>query len=203
MNNIFHQWRYLKKLIAANSNTISFRPGFSNAFYCCLIIVSIFLTGCNDATAPKEPIAQLKVVNLNNTVKLLRGQTIYVPVYSHIYDFNRDRQREFATTLSIRNTDLINPIIVASTNYYNTNGELVRKYLDQPVELNPLATTNFVVNLDDTTGGVGASFVVEWVATKEVSNPVVEAVMIHTPSTQGLSLISNGRVIKNWRKDRQ
>lgn len=172
-------------------------------FYCYLIIASVFLTGCNNAQPPQEPDSQLKVVNLNNTVKLVRGQTIYVPVYSHIYYFDRDRIREFATTLSIRNTDLTNPIIVTLTSYYNTNGELVRKYLEQPVELNPLATTNFIVNLDDTTGGVGASFIVEWVATKEVSDPVVEAVMIHTPSTQGLSLISNGRVIKSWREERK
>lgn len=172
-------------------------------FYCYLIIVSIFLTGCNNAQAPQEPISQLKVVNLNNTVKLVRGQTVYVPVYSHIYYVDRDQKREFATTLSIRNTDLTNPIIVTSTSYYNTNGELVRKYLEQPVELNPLATTNFVVNLNDTTGGVGASFIVEWVATKEVFDPVIEAVMIHTPSNQGLSLISNGRVIKSWREERK
>ncbi len=167
--------------------------------YCYLAIAIVFLTACNHAQAPQEPVSQLKVVNLDNTIKIVRGQTVYVPVYSHIYAFDRNQRREFATTLNIRNTDLTSPIIVASVSYYNTNGELVRKYLEQPVELNPLATTNFVVNLDDTTGGVGASFIVKWVTTKEVSDPVVEAVMIHTPSNQGLSLISNGRVIKSWR----
>jgi Protein of unknown function (DUF3124) len=168
-----------------------------------LAVAIVFLTACTSSQVPQEPVSQLKVVTLNNTVKLVRGQTIYVPVYSHIYYVDRDRKREFATTLNIRNTDLTNPIIVTSTSYYNTNGELVRKYLEQPVELNPLATTNFVVNLDDTTGGVGASFIVEWVATKEVSDPVIEAVMIHTPGNQGLSLISNGRIIKSWRANQK
>jgi Protein of unknown function (DUF3124) len=173
-------------------------------YLCCyLAIAMVFLTACTSSPVPQEPVSQLKVVTLDNTVKIIRGQTVYVPVYSHIYYVDRTQRREFATTLSIRNTDLTNPIIVASTSYYNTNGELVRKYLKQPVELNPLATTNFVVNLDDTTGGVGACFIVEWVTTKEVSDPVIEAVMIHTPSNQGLSLISNGRVIKSWRANKK
>jgi Protein of unknown function (DUF3124) len=168
-----------------------------------LAVAVVFLTACTSSPVVQEPVSQLKVVTLDNTVKLTRGQTVYVPVYSHIYYFDRNQRREFATTLSIRNTDLTSPIIVTSTSYYNTNGKLVRKYLDQPVELNPLAATHFVVNLDDTTGGVGASFIVEWVTTKEVSDPVIEAVMIHTPSNQGLSLISNGRVIKSWRTNKK
>jgi hypothetical protein len=38
---------------------------------------------------------------------------------------------------------------------------------------------------------------VEWVAEKEISEPVVEAVMIGTESTQGISFISPGKVIKS------
>jgi spore germination protein YaaH len=123
-------------------------------YLCCyLAIALVFLTSCASSQAPQEPTTQLKSVTLDNKVKIVRGQTVYVPVYSHIYYVDRDRRREFATTLSIRNTDLTNPIIIASASYYNTNGELVRKYLDRPVELKPLAATDFIVNLNDTSGG--------------------------------------------------
>ncbi len=48
------------------------------------IIVLIFLTACtSSSTSPAA--APLKVVTLDNTVKILADQTVYVPVYSHIY----------------------------------------------------------------------------------------------------------------------
>lgn len=100
-------------------------------------------------------------------------------------------------TLSVRNTDLTHPMIVASVKYYDNNGKLVRKYLERPVELGPLASTNFVVDQEDTSGGSGAAFVVEWVTQKEVSVPVIESVMINTSGNQGLSIVSPGRVIKS------
>jgi hypothetical protein len=69
--------------------------------------------------------------------------------------------------------------------------------LEQPVELGPLASASFVVNQEDTSGGSGAAFVVEWVARQQISAPVIEGVMINTAGNQGLSFISPGRVIKS------
>jgi ABC-type Fe3+-hydroxamate transport system substrate-binding protein len=161
------------------------------------IIIILFLTACASSQAPQDPVSQLKVVTLNNTVKIVTGQTVYVPVYSHIYGVDRNQTVDLAATLSVRNTDLTNPIIITLVNYYNTNGELVRKYLKQPVELRALATIDFVVNREDTSGGAGANFIVEWVAQKKVSEPVIEAVMINTVGNQALSWVSNGRVIKS------
>jgi hypothetical protein len=107
---------------------------------------------------------------------------------------------DLTATLSVRNTDMTNPIIIAAVNYYDTDGKLVRKDLAQPVELRPLAATSFIVDQEDTSGGSGASYLVEWVAQKEVSNPVIEAVMIHTGGNQGVSFVSPGRVIKTRQK---
>lgn len=103
---------------------------------------------------------------------------------------------DLTATLSVRNTDLTNPIIIAAINYYDTEGKLVRKELAQPVELGPLAATSFIIEQQDTSGGSGASYIVEWVVQKEVSTPVIEAVMINTGGNQGVSFISPGRVIK-------
>jgi hypothetical protein len=95
---------------------------------------------------------------------------------------------------------LSNPIIITSVRYYNTEEKLIKQYLehlDRPVELGSLASTNFVVERTDTSGGSGANFIVEWIAKTTVSEPVVEAVMISAVSNQGISFISNGKVIKN------
>lgn len=129
--------------------------------------------------------------------KIVIGQTIYVPVYSHIYYEDQQRILYLAATLSIRNTDLAKPMIITSVRYYDTGGKLVKQYLPRPVQLGGLASTDFVIDLRDTSGGSGANFIVEWVAETEISEPVVEAVMIGTESNRGISFISPGRVIKS------
>lgn len=124
------------------------------------------------------------------------GQTVYVPVYSHVY--HRDGSQEFnlTATLSIRNTDLDHAIIITAVRYYDSAGELVRRYLEQPLGLAPLASGAFVVEERDRAGGVGANFIVEWQAEAEVSPPIIEAVMISTASAQGISFVSRGRVVR-------
>jgi hypothetical protein len=77
----------------------------------------------------------------------------------------------------------------------NTNGQQVRDYVSEPVALAPLATTGFIVEDRDDTGGWGANFIVRWGAEQPVYEPVVEAIMISTQGTQGISLISPGRIL--------
>ncbi len=157
----------------------------------------LVLGGCTSPQALTPAPPPLKTVTLDSTVKIAAGQTVYVPAYSQIYTVEQRRSIDLTTTLSLRNTDLTQPMILASVNYFNSSGALVRKYLEQPVELNPLAATEFVVDQQDESGGTGAAFVVEWVAQTPVSAPVIETVMIHTLGNQGLSFVSQGRVIKS------
>jgi len=77
------------------------------------------------APMPKKSVQPLKVATLNDA-SVVMGQTVYVPVYSHIYSPDRTQKMDLAATLSIRNTDLTNPIIITSSNYYNTEDEQVR-----------------------------------------------------------------------------
>lgn len=126
---------------------------------------------------------------------LAMGQVVYVPVYSEIYDFGPNRTFQLTATLSLRNTDPASTIFIESIDYYDSSGALVTAYLNQPLELGPLASTAVVVESSNTLGGAGANFLVTWRATDRVSPPVVEAVMISTASQQGISFVSPGRVI--------
>jgi hypothetical protein len=175
-----------------------------------LTIAVIVLASCTSSKIPPKSQSNTegvtpsqKVVTLDENFKIAMGQTIYVPVYSHIYHQDQqdrqDQQKIFnlAATLSIRNTDLTKPIIITSVRYYDSNGKLVKQYLERPIELSAIASTDYVVNKTDTSGGLGANFIVEWVAQTEVSEPVIEAVMIGTDFQQGISFISPGRVIKS------
>jgi len=127
---------------------------------------------------------------------IVEGAVIYVPIYSHIYLGARSR-RSFATTLSVRNTDPNSPIIVTSVRYYDTAGQLVESFLENPHSLAPLASADFFVDQRDDRGGAGANFIVEWASEKTVSKPIVEAVMAGISGTQGLSLVRSGRVVKS------
>lgn len=129
------------------------------------------------------------------TLKTATGQTIYVPAYSHVY-YGDGKEYPVATTLSIRNTSLSASISVRSVRYYNSKGNLVKEYSEKSLQISPMATAEFFVEEQDTSGGSGANFIVEWTASKDVTEPVVEAVMISTAFQQGISLISPGRVIE-------
>ena len=130
------------------------------------------------------------------------GQTIYVPVYSHIYGGPKSRSLDLTATLSIRNTDLAEPLILTSVRYYDSDGKLVKDYLQQEQLLGRLATTHFIVEERDTSGGSGAKFIVQWRSPKPISPPLVECVMVTTHSGLGISFLSQGRVIADTNKHR-
>ena len=48
----------------------------------------------------------------------------------------------------------------------------------------------------DVRGGTGANFVVDWAATGEIAEPVVEALMVGSVGTGHYAFISQGRPIK-------
>lgn len=125
-----------------------------------------------------------------------KGQTVYVPIYSHVYGGDREQRVLLTATVSIRNTDAVHAITVVSVDYYDSQGKLVRHYLQQPVALKAMASTRYVVGESDKIGGSGASFIVTWNSVVLVSRPIVESVMIGTKMQQGISFTSRGQVIE-------
>jgi hypothetical protein len=123
------------------------------------------------------------------------GRTIYVPIYSHVYFQNQSRRLNLTATLSIRNTDSVHAITVTAVRYYDTHGALVRSYVEHPVQLAALATSEFIIEERDSQGGSGANFIVEWTANVRVTEPVVEAVMVNSSLGVGFAFISPGRDI--------
>ena len=96
------------------------------------------------------------------------GQKIYVPAYSHIFYQNQKRRYPLAVTLSIRNTDEQHPLKVTSARYVGAEGQVLNEFIETPVRLGPLASTEFFVDEQDKSGGLGASFLVEWVAERRL-----------------------------------
>ena len=128
--------------------------------------------------------------------RLSRGQTLYVPVYSNIFSAPRKIPFNLATMLSIRNTDMTHSITVASADYYDTRGRLLKRFYQRPFTLAPLESTYVFIPEDDISGGTGANFIVRWYAAREVNIPLIESVMTGMKSGQGISFTGPGREIR-------
>ncbi len=148
-----------------------------------LILLTLLPLYCQAAIASTE-------------VRISKGQTLYVPVYSNNFSAPKKIPFNLATILSIRNTDMSNSINILAADYYDTKGKLVRKYIQRPMILAPLESTDIYIPEDDTSGGIGANFIVRWSSQKEVNVPIVESVMIGMKSGQGISFVSPAQEIK-------
>ena len=134
-------------------------------------------------------------------VGLSTGQTVYVPVYSHIIYGNIHPRLGapfkllLSSMLSIRNIDPNHNIMVKSVRYYDTDGKLLRD--DNAARtLAPLASTEVFVEFKDEEGGAGAKFIVVWQADVPVNPPLIESVNAHFTGTQLTVFTSRGQPIK-------
>lgn len=73
---------------------------------------------------------------------------------------------------------------------------MVESYLKAPVALKPFSTVEVFVPTTDVRGGTGANFVVDWAATGEIAEPVVEALMFGGLGSGHYAFISQGRPLK-------
>lgn len=139
----------------------------------------------------------LNTGHAGSDVILSKGQLVYVPVYSHIYDGDLERKFLLTGIVSIRNTDPDHAITITLADYYDSEGKIIKSYSPKPITLNPMASTRFIVKESDTKGGSGANFLVRWRAEVKVNEPIMEGVMIGTAGQQGISFTSRGKAIKN------
>ena len=130
------------------------------------------------------------------TISHSKGQTVYVPIYSHIFGGNKERPIFLAATLSIRNIDSKHPITVTVADYYGETGKLLQNYIKKPLRLEAMTSTQFMVPESHKAGGLGANFIVKWESDTEVNPPIIESIMIGTQNQQGISFTSRGQAIE-------
>jgi hypothetical protein len=138
----------------------------------------------------------VQVLKAESDIPQSKGQTVYVPIYSHIFGGNKERPIFLAATLSIRNIDAKHPITVTVVDYYGETGKLLQNYIKQPLRLEAMASTQFMVPQSHKSGGVGANFIVTWSSVTAVNPPIIESIMIGTQNQQGISFTSRGQAIE-------
>jgi hypothetical protein len=171
--------------------------------YCLFIVLALMLYNCTSEDTHSEKQNPENILPLseeyswvNNNSTNFFGEVLYVPIYSSIYHLD-DRIFDLTATLSIHNTDINSKITILKIDYYDTDGNLVRKLIDDEFDLTPLQSKQFVIKQTDVSGGTGAKFIIQWMSEKQVIKPVVEAVMISTSSTQGISFKTESRILSS------
>lgn len=135
-------------------------------------------------------------------VVLSAGQSLYLPIYSHLYhgDVNpktgKPSETLVSTHVSIRNTDTRMPLRVTSARYYNTDGKLLREFMPAPQTVAPLGTYELYVPRSDSSGGSGANFVIEWSAERPINPPIVEALHADIREARTLLFVTTARPIQ-------
>jgi hypothetical protein len=165
------------------------------------LLISIFAGLSCDGSKSRRPSgkdsdrAGVAEAVLPSEDKLVAGQTLYVPLYSHVYTADNAEPLNLAATVFVRNSDRTRPILLTRVQYYDSGGKLLRDFLVKPLRIAPMASMDFFVKESDESGGASPSFLVEWVAESATSEPVIESVMIGTSGTQGISFTCPAHVV--------
>ncbi len=171
-----------------------------------LVVASfmVIITSCQESGKPPGAAGTAGVFDAGrltikdaDSVRKVKGQVLYVPVYSNL-PCKMETTVDLSALIAIHNTDLQRPIRVAKVLYFDNDGKLVSDFVSSDIVLGPLAATHFRVPRRDRSG-TGANFLVEWLADGPVTEPVVESVMIDCDTCSGLSFPSRGRVIREIR----
>jgi uncharacterized protein DUF3124 len=128
------------------------------------------------------------------------GESLYLPIYSHIWHGDPDAGGEPVRTLvsisvSIRNTDPAKPIRITSAQYYDTDGRKIKDYLPSGKTIGPMGTLELFVPRGDDTGGSGANFVISWRADAPASPPIVEGIHANLPTGRAIVFVTTARKI--------
>lgn len=170
--------------------------------YLIIPVIFVLFLGCTEKSQKDAPTTKRthpshtyrysdkKAVDLSYLEKL------YVPVYSEIYHQDGTRRFLLTVTISIRNTSTLDTAYILSAKYYDSYGKELKQYIDSTIVLSPLESIEYVVEESEELGGVGANFIVDWGANRYSDQILVQSVMIGTFGQQGISMISESKVVE-------
>ena len=165
-----------------------------------LIMIAVVFTSCKDNSEQEEKnvhkVDWSENTPSNQNFKSYPSKYTYLPIYSEVYALSDEETRNVTATVSIHNMNLKDTLYVQKADYYNSEGELVRSYVEDPIFLRPMETADIVIHELDNKGGTGANFLIEWKQNDSLFNPpLCEGVMISTNGQQGLSFTTRGVIM--------
>ncbi|WP_281615542.1 DUF3124 domain-containing protein [Flammeovirga sp. SubArs3] len=138
-----------------------------------------------------------KYVSKDSTPELVNKKSYYIPAYSNLYYQTGASKVYFTVVLSLRNTSSHENIYFTKIDYYNSDGELIRAYLEENLLIKPLGSAEFIVEFKERESGAGANFIVEYGTEKELINkPIIEAINMGYIGQQGFAFTSSAQLLK-------
>lgn len=163
-----------------------------------LFTVLLLCSACNEKKVPSsfdQENWSKRTANLSAKDSLVAGKT-YLSIYSQIRSFSEEKTYNLTAMVSMRNTSDTDTIYVERAEYYDTQGNSLRKYFDKAIFLAPLETAEIIIDETDISGGTGSNFIFEWKIPKNIPEPLFEGVMNSTMGQQGLIFTTQGVRIK-------
>ncbi len=169
---------------------------------CLLCTLWIVLSACidnkpNQNASGQDELRSLELENPIDKSSIAYRDTLYVPIYSDIYVDANNQNSMLAATLSIRNTSYTDSLYVSKIDYFDTNGTLVKSFIENTISLTPMATVNYVIEKENDLGGPGANFIVCLSAKSDQVTPIVQAIMVGENGNKGFSFTASGQSIRN------
>lgn len=143
-----------------------------------------------------------QTVTAAEDASLTKGQMLYLPIYSSIWHGDthpikgKPMKSNMSALVSIRNTSMKTAIKVLSARYYNTDGKLIREFVNPPKSVSPLGTLELFIEKSEAEGGSGANFLIQREAAADTNAPIVEAVHIDNQPSRPYSFITSAHVIQ-------
>jgi hypothetical protein len=163
--------------------------------FCCLCL----LTSCeeNENFQLSYEHKDLIYIEKDELPDLDFRQNVYVPAYSDIYYETPSRKTYLTVILSLRNTCFNDTVYFDRIEYYDSQGKLLRKYIDKVLVLRPMESMEYIVEAKEKKGGAGANFVVSYQARSSLKNlPLIETVMMGNLDNYRFSFTSRGIEMK-------
>jgi hypothetical protein len=165
-----------------------------------LFAITIIAQSCTDVShnlnkVGKDKFEALEIDTLPSD--LILNDTTYVPIYSDIYSETKDSRFNLTATLSLRNTSFKHSIYISNVDYYNSEGEKTKSFLNKPLLIKPMQSVEYVIEENDTSGGTGANFIIIWGSKSDKVEPLFEGIMISTQGQQGISFSTKGYSISH------
>jgi len=158
------------------------------------ILITLLFSSCTvekENRILKSTDLESRKTEISNFDDLIHGKS-YLSVYSHIYHSYANQIFDLTITISIRNVSITDTIYILKADYFNTDGDNIRQYIQKPIYIKPMETVEIIIAEKDKEGGSGANFVFDWAVKNDINLPLFEAVMISTYGDQGLSFLTRG-----------
>ncbi len=129
--------------------------------------------------------------------ELSTGGTIYVPIYRVFY-FGYSGSKDaygLTATVCLRNTDPKHAITVNTIEHYDSNGQLLKKLLFEPITIKPWASKEITL-LPAGSEDFGANLIVRWKCDQPANPLLVEVLMVGQVLNRGASFLTQGQEIK-------